>query len=231
MKRLALVGYGKMGRLLERLAPEAGFEVALKLDVDSNAHGEGLTSASVAGVDVAVEFTTPEAAAENVLALARLKVPVVCGTTGWHARLAEIRQGVTEAGGTLVYGANFSIGMHVFQKVVAEAARRMEQQPAYEAWAWEIHHSQKKDAPSGTLLTLLDVMRRAGYTRRVDAASSRAGTVPGTHEIGFDSTADVVTLRHEARSREGFARGALWAAQWVTGRIGVYEFSEILFTG
>lgn len=231
MKKLALVGYGKMGRLLERLAPQAGFEVALKLDVDSNAHGEGLTAASVAGVDVAIEFTTPETAAENVLALARLKVPVVCGTTGWFAHLAEVRRGVTEAGGTLVYGANFSIGVNVFQKIVAEAARWMAQQPAYEAWAWEIHHAQKKDAPSGTLLKLVDVMRQAGYPKRVDVSSSRAGTVPGTHEIGFDSAADLITLRHEARSREGFARGALWAAEWATGKTGVYEFSEILFAG
>ena len=205
--------------------------MALALDVDTNAGGKGLTEANFAGVDAAIEFTTPETAAENVLALARLHVPVVCGTTGWFARLAEVRQGVTEAGGALVYGANFSIGVNVFQKVVAEAARLMARQPAYEAWAWEIHHSQKKDAPSGTVLKLVDAMRQAGYTKRVDVSSSRAGTVPGTHEIGFDSAADLITLRHEARSREGFARGALWAAHWVIGRTGVYEISEILFAG
>ena len=231
MKKLALVGYGKMGRLIERLAPQAGFEVALKLDVDENARGEALTAANFAGVDVAVEFTTPETAAENVLALARLRVPVVCGTTGWFAHLSEVRRGVEEAGGTLVYGANFSVGVNVFQKIVAEAARWMAQQPAYEAWAWEIHHAQKKDAPSGTLLKLVEVMRQAGYTKRVDVSSSRAGTVPGTHEIGFDSAADLITLRHEARSRESLARGALWAAEWATGKTGVYEFSEILFAG
>jgi 4-hydroxy-tetrahydrodipicolinate reductase len=229
MKKLALVGYGKMGRLLERLAPEAGFEVVLKLDVDNNAHGEGFTAENFAGVDAAIEFTTPAAAVGNILALAQLKVPVVCGTTGWFPRLAEVRRAVEEAGGALVYSPNFSIGMNVFQRVVEEAARWMQQQPAYEAWGWEIHHSLKQDAPSGTLLKLVEVMREAGYARRIDVASNRAGAMPGTHEIGFDSAADTITLRHTARGREGFARGALWAANWVAGRTGVYEFSEILF--
>ena len=222
MKRLALIGYGKMGRLLERLAPESGFEVALKLDVDNNAHGRGLTPASVAGVDVAVEFTTPEAAAENVLALARLNVPMVCGTTGWHARLAESVRASRRRAGRWSTSPNFSIGVNVFQRVVAEAARRMAQQPAYEAWAWEIHHSHKKDAPSGTLLKLVDEMRRAGLHAAGRRGSNRAGADPG-------HARDRIRLgrRHHhaaprgAQPRRFRARGAV-GRQWVKGRKGVF---------
>jgi 4-hydroxy-tetrahydrodipicolinate reductase len=119
--------------------------------------------------------------------------------------------------------------MQAFFRLVSEAARLMSNEALYETWAWEIHHSAKKDAPSGTLLKLVEEMKRAGYHRKIDVASSRAGSIPGTHEIGFDSSADTLTLRHTARSREGFARGALKAAQWVIGKKGFFEFGEILF--
>jgi 4-hydroxy-tetrahydrodipicolinate reductase len=230
MMKLALVGYGKMGRILESLAPEAGFEVVLRLDVDNNAQGEAFTPENFAGIDAAIEFTAPSVAVNNLLALARLKVPTVCGTTGWFARLEEVAAAFDATGTALIYSPNYSIGVNIFQRVVAEAARLMSDQPAYEAWAWEIHHSQKKDAPSGTLLKLVNEMRAAGYTGNVDVGSNRAGKVPGTHEIGFDSAADTITLRHIARSREGFARGTLWAAQWMQGKQGVHEFSRILFS-
>ncbi len=230
MMKLALVGYGKMGRILESLAPEAGFEVVLRLDVDNNAQGEAFTPENFAAIDAAIEFTAPSVAVNNLLALARLKVPTVCGTTGWFARLEEVAAAFDAAGTALIYSPNYSIGVNIFQRVVAEAARLMSVQPAYEAWAWEIHHSQKKDAPSGTLLKLVDEMRAAGYAGNVDVGSNRAGKVPGTHEIGFDSAADTITLRHTARSREGFARGTLWAAKWMQGKQGVHEFSQILFS-
>ncbi len=229
MMKLALVGYGKMGRMIESLALESGFEVALRLDVDNNAQGEAFTPENFAGIDATIEFTVPSVAVNNLLALARLQVPTVCGTTGWFPRLDEVGLAFENSGAALVYSPNFSIGVNVFQRIVSEAARLMSTQPAYEAWAWEIHHSQKKDAPSGTLLKLVDEMRAAGYAGSVDVGSNRAGKVPGTHEIGFDSAADTITLRHTARSREGFARGALWAARWVQGRQGVHEFSRILF--
>lgn len=229
MKRLALVGYGKMGRMIESLAPEAGFKVALRLDVDNNASGEAFTSENFTGIDVAIEFTAPDVAVANLLALARLRVATVCGTTGWFQRLPEVAPEFENSCAPLVYSPNFSIGVNLFQRVVAEAARLMSTQPAYEAWAWEIHHSQKKDAPSGTLLKLVDEMRAAGYVAPVDVGSNRAGKIPGTHEIGFDSSADTITLRHTARSREGLARGALWAANWIEGKRGVHEFSRILF--
>lgn len=227
--KLALVGYGKMGRILETLAPEYGFEVALRLDIDNNRDGAGITPANFAGIGAAIEFSTPETAVPNLLKLAALKVPTVAGTTGWLARLDEVKAAVAANSAALVWSANFSIGVNIFLRVAREAARWMESQPAYGAWGWEIHHHTKKDAPSGTLLKIEDVMRKAGYTRPIDLSSSRAGAHPGTHEIGFDSSADTITLRHAARGRDGFARGALQAAQWIAGRSGCYEFSEILF--
>ena len=228
--KLALVGYGKMGRMIERLAPEYGYEVALILDEYNNADGAGMTRANFAGIGAAVEFSTPHTAVPNLLRLAELGVPVVCGTTGWHAELERVRAAFVERGGTLIYSANFSIGVNVFRRVVREAARWMKGHPGYEAWGWEIHHSAKKDAPSGTLLRLVEDMREAGYDKRIDTGSNRAGAHPGTHEIGFDSAADTLTLRHVARNREGLARGALEAARRLPECKGVFEFGSILFS-
>jgi 4-hydroxy-tetrahydrodipicolinate reductase len=212
--RIMLIGYGKMGRAIDALAPG---EVVARLD-----HGDSIADAPEA--DVAIEFTHPEAAVGNILACAERGLPVVVGTTGWFDRLEEVRA----SGVTMVYGANFSIGVNLFARVVAEAARQFAARPEYEAWAYEIHHSAKADAPSGTLLKLVDTMKNAGYEARIDTASNRAGKVPGTHEIGFDSQADTITLTHTARSREGFALGALHAARWLLDKKGVFEFGETL---
>lgn len=227
MTRLALVGYGKMGRLVEQLAPEHGFEVALRLDGSSNAGGAGLTAGSVQGVEVAVDFSVPAAVPETVERLAALGVPVVVGTTGWGEHLPRVREAVERHGGALVYGANFSVGVQVFYRLAEAAARLLAEDESYDAWLYEIHHKRKKDAPSGTLLEIRRTMERAGWSRPLDVASNRAGAVPGTHQIGFDSEADTITLEHRARSRAGFAHGALRAARWVLGRKGTYEFSEI----
>jgi 4-hydroxy-tetrahydrodipicolinate reductase len=136
---------------------------------------------------------------------------------------------VAACNSALVWSPNYSIGVNVFTRLASEAARLLQDHPAYGAWGWEIHHNTKKDAPSGTLLKLTEAMRNAGYTHDIDVSSSRAGAHPGTHEIGFDSAADTISLRHVARSREGFARGALTAARWLPGRTGFFEFSEVLF--
>jgi len=152
----------------------------------------------------------------------------VVGTTGWLEHMDRVRAAVERGGAGLVWAANFSIGVNVFLRAVHETARLLANEPAYGAWAWEIHHSTKKDAPSGTLLALVHEMKAAGYPRHIDTSSNRAGAHPGTHEIGFDSAADTITLRHTARSREGFARGALKAAQWIPGKKGLFEFKEIL---
>jgi 4-hydroxy-tetrahydrodipicolinate reductase len=229
-KRLAIVGYGKMGRLVEQLAPEYGFAVALKLDEFNNANFEGVTAENFRAIDVAIDFSIPAAVRRNVEGIAALGVNMVVGTTGWGEHADAVKQAVEQNGTGLVWSPNYSVGVNVFFRLVREAARLLESQPSYGAWAWEIHHSTKKDAPSGTLLKLVDEMKKAGYTRPIDVGSNRAGAHPGTHEIGFDSSADTITLRHTARSREGFARGALKAARWLTGKQGFYEFSEIAFS-
>ena len=220
---LAIVGYGKMGRLIEQLAPEFGFTVTLKLDEFNNVDGAGMTAENFRGVDVAVEFSTPHTVVGNIERLAALGVNTVVGTTGWTAQLDRVQAAVEKADIGLVWSPNFSIGVNVFFRLVSEAARLLANEPAYAAWGWEIHHSAKKDAPSGTLVKLIEEMKKAGYSRPIDAGSNRAGWHPGTHEIGFDSAADTITLRHAARSREGFARGALKAAAWVAGKKGLYE--------
>jgi 4-hydroxy-tetrahydrodipicolinate reductase len=223
MPKLALCGYGKMGKLVDQLAPSYGFEVAARMDVGEDA--------SLDGIDAAVDFTVPSAVVGNVEKFAARKIPLVVGTTGWLEHLETVKKIIEANGSALVWSPNFSIGVNVFQRVVAEAARLLAAESEYGAWAWEIHHSTKIDAPSGTMLKLLESMKKAGYPRQIDVSSSRAGAHPGTHEIGFDSAADTITLRHTARSREGFARGALKAAQWILRRKGCYEFSDVLFGG
>ena len=220
--KLAIVGYGKMGRLVEQIAPEYGFTIWAR----ANNAGE---LQQVAGADVAVDFTEAKAVLSNVEMLAEMKIPVVVGTTGWLANIDHVRTAIERYQSGLVWSANFSIGVNIFTRLVEEAARLMATQEQYEAWAWEIHHAAKKDSPSGTLLKLVSAMEKAGYARQVSQASNRAGHIPGTHEIGFDSAVDTITLRHTARNREGFARGALKAAQWIIGKKGFHEFAEVIF--
>ncbi len=227
--KLALIGHGKMGRLVEQLAPEYGFETALALRGTNNTEGSGITTEAFRDIDVAIEFSTPEAAPRNLKRLAAAKIPTVTGTTGWLQHLAEITSAFEQSGAALVWSPNFSVGVAVFRKLATQAAALLRDQPEYGAWAWEIHHDAKKDAPSGTLVSLLRAMEQSGYTRHIDISSNRAGKHPGTHEIGFDSAADTITLRHVARSREGFARGALQAAKWILGRRGVFTFDDVLF--
>jgi 4-hydroxy-tetrahydrodipicolinate reductase len=225
---LAIVGYGKMGRLIEQLAPEYGFEVRAKFTGENNSHGVGLTRDALRGVDVAAEFSTPDAAFENILWLAAAGIPAVVGTTGWLDHLPAVRDAVLQGHTGLVWAPNFSVGVNIFVQVVSNAAALFAKQPEYEAWGWEIHHRSKKDALSGTLKQLAVEIRRSGYNGPENLGSNRAGSHPGTHEIGFDSAVDTITLRHTARNREGFARGALRAARWVMGKKGVFEFREIL---
>ena len=225
---VAIVGYGKMGRLVEQLAPSFGFEVSARINGAQNPAGAGLSRESLAGAEVAIDFSTPQAAPENILRLASLGINVVSGTTGWYDALPTVRESVLAAGTALVWGPNFSIGVNIFLQTVGHAAALLSRYPDYEAWGWEIHHAAKRDSPSGTLKKLAEVVRASGYEREVNLASNRAGTIPGTHEIGFDSGSDTITLRHTAHNRDGFARGALQAARWIDGKKGVYEFRQIL---
>jgi 4-hydroxy-tetrahydrodipicolinate reductase len=212
-----------MGRMIETLAPEYGFAIHARVDVNDDMK-------AALGADVAIEFSTPEAAVGNIEKLAALSVPVVVGTTGWIPEMDRVRAAIDSHHTALVWSPNFSIGVNVFSRLVKETAKLLADEPQYGAWAWEIHHNTKKDAPSGTLIKLVNDMKSAGYERAINVSSNRAGAHPGTHEIGFDSAADTIVLRHSARSREGFARGALKAAQWIPGKKGVFEFSDVLFS-
>lgn len=220
---LALIGYGRMGKLVEQLAPEHGFEVALRL---TNSDPE-IDAGRFEGIPVAIDFSTAEAVPETVERLAALGVPLVVGTTGWQESWPRVRDVVDQHQAGLLVGANFSIGIQAFYKLAETAARFLAAEPSYETWLYEIHHSKKTDAPSGTALQIRRVMEAAGWTRGIDVASNRAGAIPGTHQVGFDSEADTITLQHTARSRAGFARGALRAARWMIGRRGLYLFSDV----
>jgi 4-hydroxy-tetrahydrodipicolinate reductase len=221
---IAIVGYGKMGRMIERLAIGRGITVGAKID-----EGDTITAEKFRGIDAAIDFTTPAAVVGNIEQIAALGVNLVVGTTAWQQHMPHVRSIVERTGIGLVWSPNYSIGVNAFFRLVSAAAKLLANETEYEAWAWEIHHSAKKDAPSGTLVKLVEEMRAAGYKRNIDVASNRAGAIPGTHEIGFDSGPDTITLRHTARSREGFALGAIKAAQWVVGKKGFHEFGEILF--
>jgi 4-hydroxy-tetrahydrodipicolinate reductase len=227
VNKLAIVGYGKMGRMIDQLASEYDFAVQARIDLGGDFQ-------QAAGCDVAIEFSAPDAVAGNVDKLTAMRVPVVVGTTGWLKETDHVRAAIEKHNSLMIWSPNFSVGVNVFTRLAREAARLLANEPQYGAWAWEIHHHTKKDAPSGTLLKLVEEMRAGGFTRAIDTSSNRAGAHPGTHEIGFDSAADTITLRHSARSREGFARGALKAAQWIVANKderGVFEFSDILFGG
>jgi 4-hydroxy-tetrahydrodipicolinate reductase len=228
--KIAIVGYGKMGRMIERLSLEREITVALKLDEFNNANFTGITADNFRDIDVAIDFSTPSAVVGNIERIAALGVNLVIGTTGWQERMSHVKGIVKKHDIGLIWSPNYSIGVNAFFRIVSAAAKLLSNEPQYEAWAWEIHHSAKKDAPSGTLLKLVDEMCLAGYERQVDVASNRAGAIAGTHEIGFDSAADTITLRHTARSREGFALGAIKAAEWIAGKKGFHEFGDILFT-
>jgi 4-hydroxy-tetrahydrodipicolinate reductase len=227
-RRLLIVGHGKMGGLIEQLAPAAGFEVAGVLDEADNRGGSGITAAVCSGVDVAIEFTHAGAVADNLAALAAHRVNVVIGTTGWNARLEELR-GVAEAAGIgVVATANFSLGANVLALLVERAATLLRDRGEYGAFIHEQHHAAKKDAPSGTALLLRDAMLAQGYARTIDMSSTRAGAIPGTHVVGFDGPAETLSLSHVVRDRATFAHGALAAAAWLQGRTGWFSMRDVL---
>ena len=227
---LVLLGYGKMGKSVAALAPQRGFNVVGVLDGESNRDRQGITAENLKDADVAVDFTTSEAVVENIRHLAALGCDMVVGTTGWMDRIDEVRRAVESAGTGMVYGANFSIGVQLFYRTAQAMARIFAGYPAYEPYIMESHHRFKKDAPSGTALELKRQVQPALGSREVSVASVRAGYIPGAHEFGFDSEGDTVILRHTARTRQGFAEGALYAARWVVGKRGVFSFAEILNT-
>jgi len=224
--RLLLVGYGRMGRLVESLAAEYGCEVAGV--VDPVIGGDDVNAERWSGVDVAIDFTTPAAVVKNAPALARRKIDIVLGTTGWSAHEAALRGAIEDAGTGIVAAPNFSTGVVLFEAVVAHAAQLFGGQAEFGAFLHEAHHAAKKDAPSGTALLLKKTMEQAGFPRAIDVSSTRAGFIPGNHTVGFDGPAETITLTHAARDRTAFARGALVAARWIKGKRGWYTMKDVL---
>jgi 4-hydroxy-tetrahydrodipicolinate reductase len=229
--KLLVVGRGRMGRLVESLASEHGFEVIAALDGDSNRHGLGVVAFDRGRVDVAIDFSTAEATLASAPVLARNGVALVIGTTGWHDREAEVRRAVAQHGGAAVVAANFSLGAHVLAAVSAEAARLLAGRGDFGAWLHEAHHAAKRDAPSGTARMLLAALARGGHTGPVDVSYTRAGSIPGMHRVGFDGPAESVLLQHDVRDRAAFAYGALAAARWVPGRTGWFSMEDVLGLG
>jgi 4-hydroxy-tetrahydrodipicolinate reductase len=220
--KLLLVGYGKMGKLVDQMAVEQGHEIAGRVDVD----GQGWVDA-----DVAIDFTTADALVANFARYVERRMPVVIGTTGWSAHEAALKTEAERAGLGVVAAANFSIGVNLFELMVRHAATLMKDHPQYGAWIHELHHAAKRDAPSGTAFVLKSAMIESGYRLGIDTSSTRAGMIPGTHTVGFDGVSDTIELTHRARDRRGFASGAILAARWILGRRGWFSMRDVLIEG
>ena len=233
--KIALIGFGKMGREIDAAAREQGETIARVFEIDDPVRPEGL-----ADVDICMDFSMPQAVLANVRAAVAARKDIVVGTTGWDAHLAEIRSMVKESG--MLYSTNFSLGMNIFFRIVRRAAELMRNAGEYDPYIHEIHHRQKVDSPSGTALSLARILLER-IERKTDilgeppegkiapqmlhVSSTRAGVVTGTHTVGFDSEADLIELRHVAKNRKGFALGALAAARWLRGRKGIYTMDDV----
>jgi 4-hydroxy-tetrahydrodipicolinate reductase len=225
--KTALIGHGAMGQLLERLANDNGHDIVLIIDETDAGSAPADLARKLQGADVAIDFTTASAVRRNVEACVLAGVPLVEGTTGWDRQREEIEGVVRDGDGSMVFGANFSIGVNLFYRIADFAAELFARFPEYEAFIEEQHHSRKRDAPSGTALKLKEVVSRH-ISGDLSVSSTRAGNIPGTHRVGFDGPADQILLQHTARSREGFALGSLLAARWIVGKKGFYEFTEVI---
>lgn len=221
--RLLLLGYGRMGRMVDALAAEYDMEVVGRVDP-----AQGETPARWPAADVAIDFSIADAVPGNVRRLAEQGISVVIGTTGWSAQEAEVRHAASAGGIGVVAAANFALGVNVFLALAERAAELMGPNGDFGAWIHEAHHAAKRDAPSGTALAIEAAVRGRGYARPIDMSSTRAGSIPGTHTMGFDAASETITMTHTARDRSGFARGALQAARWVHGRTGWYGMRDVL---
>lgn len=229
---ILILGYGKMGKVLEHVALSRGHLIVGKIDLGF----EGAFPAA----DVAIEFTQPESAVENIKKCIDQKIPVVCGTTGWLARKDEVHQYCTERNGSLFYASNFSLGVNLFFHLNEQLARLMNGRPDYDVSIEEIHHTQKKDAPSGTAITLAEGIinndsAKIGWTiqenpkpQEIGIKSRRIDPVPGTHTVTYHSAVDDLEIRHTAHSREGFALGAVLVAEWLPGKKGIHGMNDFL---
>ncbi len=224
--KIVLIGHGAMGKLIKRLAADKGHEIRVVIDESDAASSAADVSEKLKGCDVAIDFTTADAVRRNVEACVAAGVPLVEGTTGWNEKRAEMEKLVRDGSGAFVFGANFSIGVNLFYRIAEFAADLFANFAEYETFIEEQHHSRKKDAPSGTALKIKEIVER--HVKVGDIPATRAGNIPGTHRVGFDGPADQILLEHMARSREGFALGAILAAEWIVGKTGFYEFGDIM---
>jgi 4-hydroxy-tetrahydrodipicolinate reductase len=229
--RIVIVGDGKMGRAVAALALTRGHTLHAVIGGAENAGGRALTAERLAGAEVAVEFTQPGAVVANLERLIEAGIPTVTGTTGWQDDLPRVAALVERRGGALLHAANFSLGVHLFLRAAHDLARRFAGRAEFDAFILEEHHAGKLDAPSGTARQLQGRMREADGARPFPITSVRAGATPGTHIVAYDGVYDRVTLSHEARSRDGFAAGALAAAEWLPGHPGVHTVEDMLFGG
>lgn len=224
--KIALIGFGAMGKLIKTLAENKNHEIAVVIDNSSemfiNEIAEKLQS-----VDVAIDFSVSEAVIRNLKACLVAHVPLVEGTTGWNSEMEHVKKLVKGRNGAFVFGANFSVGVNLFYRITDFAAELFAKFEDYETFIEERHHSRKKDAPSGTALKLKDIVSQH-ITKDFSVVATRAGNIPGTHIVGFDGNADTIELTHTARSREGFALGAILAAEWIVGKKGFWEFTEVM---
>jgi len=235
--KIALIGYGKMGKEIEKIARNRGHQVVLKIDEHNMAD---FNTTNLANIDVAIEFTSPEAAVSNIKTCFESNVPVVCGTTGWLKHFDEIKQLCADKGQAFFYASNYSIGVNLFFKLNEYLAKIMKPYSNYTASMEEIHHIHKKDAPSGTAITLAEglIKNHGGFSKwalkenakegELTIAAYREDEVPGTHIVAYESECDEITIRHEAYSRQGFAEGAVVAAEWLVGKKGVFGMNDLL---
>jgi len=240
--RIALIGYGQMGREVERAAREAGIEVGPIFTSRTNPEGRGLTEEALRGVDVCVDFSTPQAVLTHIRRVAEVRKPMVVGTTGWYDRLDEVRPVIEQAGIGFVYGPNFCLGVTVLFRLVAYGARLLRNLPDFDPYIVEWHHRRKADHPSGTALRLGGILleqmgRKTHLVARLEGripsdgisvASIRAGSHPGTHRVGFDAPFETLEIAHSVRHRRAFAVGALWAARFAKDHRGIFSFEEVI---
>ncbi len=227
--RVLLLGHGRMGTLVESLA--SSYDATIAGIIDEHSSDRAIADGRFGDVDVAIDFTLADAVPRNLPKLAERRINVVIGTTGWQAHEAAMRAVAQQAGIGVLAASNFSLGMNVFALAVEEASRQFAKHAEFGAWIHEAHHIMKKDAPSGTALTLKAGMERAGYKRAIDVSSSRVGAVPGTHTVGFDGPSETIAFTHTVRDRAVFARGALTAARWLMGKHGWFSIRDMLSEG
>lgn len=225
MTRILLVGHGRMGKLVEQLAPDYGCQVS---GIVTSVEGAKGIADAPGAFDVAIDFTAPGAVVANLAELAERGLNVVIGTTGWQEQERALRALVERQGIGVLAASNFSIGLHIFRAAVARAAAGFASQEGVGAWVHEAHHIGKKDAPSGTALTLRQTIEEAEYGGAIDVSSTRAGSIPGTHTVGFDGPSETVTLTHSVRDRAVFAHGALAVARWLVGRQGWFTMDDYM---